>query len=353
MTIPLVASPYRIYISELADLEKLSVEWRLLEAAADCSFFQGWTWVGCLAEHRFTRPVLLEARRTDGRPAALALLNRTGKLRVRLHLGESGNRGLDAPFVEHNGPLMGRDVAGLLPRCVETLLTHPLQHAGRWLPRRLVLSGVDTAHLAAAQLAGRVIRLRTRTAPFVDLAALGPGDDAYLASLSANTRYQLRRSIRRYEEAGAITVHRARSVAEALTFLDELARLHQKTWSARGMPGAFATPTFVHFHRVLIARGMPRNEVDVLRISAGDLVLGYLYNFVYRGRVSSYQAGFNYATADRHRKPGLTSHVAAIAHYIAQGSSIYDFLAGGDRYKLSLANAQTDLHWLEIAARRA
>src|SRR3954454_9142635 len=125
MTSSFVSSSYRINISEFVNLEVLAAEWRKLEDASDCSFFQSWTWVGCLADQRFARPSLLEAHRTDGQLVALALLNRTGKLRVRLHLGESGDRALDVPFVEYNGLVVDRDVAGLLPTCIESLLTYP------------------------------------------------------------------------------------------------------------------------------------------------------------------------------------------------------------------------------------
>ncbi len=64
--------------------------------------------------------------------------------------------------------------------------------------------------------------------------------------------------------------------------------------------------------------------------------------------VSAYQSGFAYALANSHRKPGLTCHASAIEMYLAEGVQKYDFLAGGDRYKLTLANAQAKRYWLRI-----
>ncbi|MBV8913641.1 MAG: GNAT family N-acetyltransferase, partial [Acetobacteraceae bacterium] len=95
-------------------------------------------------------------------------------------------------------------------------------------------------------------------------------------------------------------------------------------------------------------RGVPTGEVDLLRVSAGPVLVGYLMNFNYNGEVSAYQSGFNYSVVGQHLKPGLTSHYLAIEAYRAAGASIYDFLAGADRYKLSLANAQRWLHWLNV-----
>jgi CelD/BcsL family acetyltransferase involved in cellulose biosynthesis len=345
---PVTEPSFRIVLSEPNDLAALEPRWRALEARSDGSFFQGWTWVGCLADRRFPRPLLLEAWRGEGL-VGLALLNRAGRLRVRRLLGESGEAALDAVFVEHNGLLLQRGAGDLLSDCLRALLRRRVAESC-WRPGpRLLLSGVDTVHLAAARAVGRVRLRQSRPAPFVDLTALADQDGAFLGSLSANARYQIRRSMRRYQQAaGPLVVHRAGSVAEGHDFLDALARLHQATWISRGAAGAFAGHDFVRFHRALVSRGLPRGEIDLLRISAGAQVVGYLYNFVHRGWVSSYQSGFDYAAAGPHQKPGLTCHVVAIAHYRAQGATAYDFLAGSDRYKTSLANAETVLHWLEV-----
>ncbi len=142
---------------------------------------------------------------------------------------------------------------------------------------------------------------------------------------------------------------RAATVEAALGYLAELIKLHELTWTARGKPGAFATPAVRRFHQALIAHGVPRGEVDLLRVAAGSTLVGYLMNFHHRGVVSAYQSGFNYSGAGPHQKPGLTCHYLAIEAYRAAGVREYDFLAGADRYKLSLANAQRWLHWLSIA----
>jgi len=88
-----------------------------------------------------------------------------------------------------------------------------------------------------------------------------------------------------------------------------------------------------------------------LRIGAGDAAIGYLYNFRFRNRVLAYQSGFDYRAAGPQQKPGLTAHHLAIEMYAAQGIESYDFLAGEDRYKLSLSTGATELHWLEVSPR--
>lgn len=52
-----------IALSSVTDWAEPGKRWRELEARANCSFFQSWTWTGCLAEERFPDPVLLQAER--------------------------------------------------------------------------------------------------------------------------------------------------------------------------------------------------------------------------------------------------------------------------------------------------
>ncbi|HEY8609794.1 MAG TPA: GNAT family N-acetyltransferase [Roseomonas sp.] len=328
-----------VTLGAAGSLDALGAEWRALEAeAGDHGFFRSWSWVGCLAEERFPDPVLLRARR-DGRLVGLALLNRR---RGRLALGESGDPTLDAPFVEHNGPLLAR---GEGVEALAFMMGTALKGAGR-----LRLSGVEPRLLDAASTAGgMVLRRQDRVAPLVDLEAVRATGGDYLAALSANARQQLRRSARRHVARGDLSLERAGSVAEALDWLDAMIALHGAAWRARGRPGAFANPFMPRFHRALITGAFPRGEVDMLRASAGGRPFGYLYNFRLGGRIFAYQSGFDYALADAQTKPGLTCHHLAIERALAAGDRSYDFLAGDDRYKRSLANATATLAWAEIA----
>jgi CelD/BcsL family acetyltransferase involved in cellulose biosynthesis len=323
----------------VASLAELGEAWRALEAeAAGLSFFQSWTWVGCLAEERFDAPILLRAE-VDGRVVGLALFNRRAG---RLHLAESGAAELDAPFTEHNAPLIAAGhEATALPAIMQAAWRVPGV-------RRLVLSGVGTPVLAAA--GGIAYRRHEQPAPWIDLAAIRASGQDWLTTLSANTRYQLRRSARCYATRGELELRRAGSVAEALAWFDALVELHGESWRQRGHPGAFANPFSRRFHRTLIERAQPRGELDLLRVTAGEAVLGYLYNFRLGGRVYAYQSGLDHSGAGRHGKPGLTCHAMAVERALAEGDPAYDFLAGGARYKLSLSNAAVPLLWVELVS---
>jgi len=186
-----------------------------------------------------------------------------------------------------------------------------------------------------------------RVAPFARLAG---GEAGWLARRGAATRAQLSRSRRLLATHGALTVRRAGDMAEAEEFLDGLAMLHQAGWRRRGQPGAFADPAFRRFHAELITRGLPRGEVALWRLAAGERAFAYLYNFYWRRQVLAYQSGFDTEWVPR-ASPGLTAHALVMAEASREGMERYDFLAGDMRYKRELADGAVTLHWAELAGR--
>jgi CelD/BcsL family acetyltransferase involved in cellulose biosynthesis len=127
--------------------------------------------------------------------------------------------------------------------------------------------------------------------------------------------------------------------------IGEMITLHQRTWNARGEPGAFTSARKVAFHQALIRRAFPRGAIQLLRVSAGQETIGILYNFLQNGKVYFYQSGLNYGEA-KHLKPGLVAHASAIRYCLEQGLNEYDFLAGDARYKRSLAKDSRPLAWV-------
>jgi CelD/BcsL family acetyltransferase involved in cellulose biosynthesis len=310
-----------VTLSAVHDFAALGGRWRALEERSDLSFFQSWTWTGCLADERFPDPILAEAREA-GETVGLALFNRRrGFGRDVLFLGESGVPRFDRLTIEHNGPLVVRDHPGLSEAI--------LREAGARFD--LVLSGMTGTAW------GKIVK--SQPAPYAI------ADAGYFNRRSANTRQQIRRSDRALAAFGPLAIARADTVATAGAWLDAMAGMHQTTWASRGEPGSFADPFFGRFHHELIRRGMPRGEIDFWRIAAGERAIGILYNFRFRGRVSAYQSGFSYDAFDPRFKPGLSCHRLAIEAYAGDGISVYDFLAGGDRYKRSLADGADAMHW--------
>jgi CelD/BcsL family acetyltransferase involved in cellulose biosynthesis len=152
-------------VSEVTDFAALGERWRDLEQRSECSFFQSWTWVGCLAAERFSDAVLVEATEA-GRTVALGLFNRVRR-RVgpsTLFLGENGTAELDCPYVEQNGILaeVGCDV-DLTALCLRSLAA----------AHHVVLSGVGAPVLVAARQAASLVTRSGQVSPLLDLPRSG------------------------------------------------------------------------------------------------------------------------------------------------------------------------------------
>ena len=185
----------------------------------------------------------------------------------------------------------------------------------------------------------------------VDLNLLRQDDtpplDTLLASFSKNTRNQIRRSLKLFEEMGPLTVVRAQSTEEGLAMLDNIAIRHKKKWAALDKPSPFDLATFRQFHHDVIATGFANDQIQLLQITAGQHVIGWLYNFHDRGCTLFYLSGFETFT-DNRLKPGLVAQCLAIKDNMERNTEIYDFLGGHDRYKRSLGKPGEEIITLAI-----
>jgi len=140
--------------------------------------------------------------------------------------------------------------------------------------------------------------------------------------------------------------------------------LHQAYWQQKGLPGSFANPFFNEFHAELIRSHFAEGSIQLLRMSAGKAVLGYLYNFVDQGRVYNYQSGYDYELCQKqYSRPGFVTHVYAVELNRTAGHHIYDFMAGDSEYKQLLGSLLptwvgwwrsalgSDLRWRTTCAR--
>jgi CelD/BcsL family acetyltransferase involved in cellulose biosynthesis len=119
--------------------------------------------------------------------------------------------------------------------------------------------------------------------------------------------------------------------------------LHVASWERRGKLHSFSNPFFEQFHRLLIERSFEGGAIELLCARAGSRLLGYLYNFRYKGSVYAYQSGFAYD--ERGARPGAVTHALAIRDAYRSGAAVYDFLAGRNRLKQDFSTACEPMFW--------
>lgn len=334
-----------VRLDQLSDPVGLEPRWRALEGEAHAPpFFLGWTWIGSwlatLQAANISLPRLLVVER-GGRDVGLALIGQ-GRAKRKLGavpalwLNESGNDDGDRPFIEYNGLLCR---AGMEQEAAHAFCGALAKWPG-W--SALYLSGVG-GDCSLGRMSGvrrRIVR-DVSPAPFVDLKAVRRAGGDYLSLLSANTRNQIRRSLK--EEPGEPLVEVAAGAGTAEAWLAAMCRLN----AGRRADNAWKSGFFRDFARRVVFAGLEDGSVELLRTTCDGDVIGYLLTFVRAGRAMNYQSAFAEPRTAK-SKPGLMSHAGAIAHYAERGLDLYSLLAGKDRYKQSLATGAEELHWWVI-----
>lgn len=338
---------------DIPDLDDLADMWIDLEPRCDVSYLTSWGWIGTWLKHVPVelRPQALVIEDACG-VRGIGLVNRRWVSRraiIRSHalfLNETGHPTYDELTTEYNGLLVDRECA---EAATLAALQSLLDDGQEW--DEFFISGIE-----ADSLLERTVRelddgvecrvLKEHPCFQVSLEALRESGIDFLSTLSGNTRGQIRKAMRLYESQGKLKLESGRDAAESLAFYERLKVLHDARWCARGEPGAFL-PFCDTFHRDLIESRFDTGEIQMLRISAGEDEVGYLYNFVYGGRVYNYQSGFTFGD-DPKQKPGLVTHALAIQYNLEQGADIYDFMAGDHRHKRSLAVEGKPMRWIVL-----
>ncbi|MDT8453029.1 MAG: GNAT family N-acetyltransferase [Gammaproteobacteria bacterium] len=191
----------------------------------------------------------------------------------------------------------------------------------------------------------KLIEDETSKAYCTNLNGYDGNSENYIASLSKSKREQIRRSIKYFSKFGVPTLEFASGRNQCLEFFHKLGGLHQRAWNARGRAGAYASQNWVDFHSRLITDYPDR--VQLIRISYGRHILGYLYNLIDRNVAYSIQSGFNYS-ADKNDRPGIVSHFMVTNDCIRHAIERYEYLAGDAQYKRSLSNAHRQFSWYVV-----
>jgi CelD/BcsL family acetyltransferase involved in cellulose biosynthesis len=322
----------------LPDRDILARRWQALEARGRGSFFTGWTWIGAWLESYAVRPELLAVTDADGQDMALALVGHAMMPRLlgraaTLSLNQSGDASADRAFIEYNDLLTA---AGSEEEAARTVLS-AIDRRHDW--RAMRLSGIAPGSPLLALPCRRAVRVDRSPVYQVDLEAVRGAQGDYLSLLSANSRSQIRRSMK--DRSGALPiVTRATSEANVAAWVGEMQVLNR----GRHADNAWDDPAFRNFVTTLAVRGLYNGEVEIMRLTDETGCVGLLVNFVYRGQALNYQSAFVGPSSSKD-KPGLLCHAAAVADYAAHGLTLYSLLAGKDRYKASLATCEESLEW--------
>ncbi len=331
---------YLITVSTILDLEILEQDWKRLENSNQVPFFLTWHWVSCWIKTYLPEVIVVSASH-EGRLVATGLFtssleHRYGLIRARqLRLHQMGNVTMDQIWMEYNDFICdSRHKADAVHACLEVL------QQGEFDWDEIVLPMLPSSRAEYILSSEPMARIGLRNLCYaVDLARMRETNQDYLPSLTANSRYQIRRSMRLYEKRyGALQLSKAETPDQALEFFHDAGEFHLARWRDSG----FNNRHFVEFHQNLIRDSFSDGVIDMLKLKAGDQTIAVMYYQIVGKKVFFYLHGLRFDT-DGKLKPGLVAHAMATEYYIRQGMDQYDYMGGDNQYKIQLAQRTEDL----------
>jgi CelD/BcsL family acetyltransferase involved in cellulose biosynthesis len=153
--------------------------------------------------------------------------------------------------------------------------------------------------------------------------------DDYLATLTKRARHEIRRKVRRAQDAGIVALTRVAAPLEHVeTFID----LHQRRWGDDGLfpptPAGDQSRTFL---RRLFELFGPDGPLALSLLTVGDDTIAAGLTFETDDALLYYNAGIDPAARDL--SPGVVLVHAYVERAVAAGIRRFDFLRGDERYK--------------------
>ena len=310
------------------DAPGLEDAWARLSAVSPrASLFSTYEWCRCWAETvgRRAEVAILLFEDAGGQVIGLlpACIERTGPARWLKFLGRERVSG------DHLDLLCASDDHAA---CLDALVSY-LDECGEH--HGIVLGELEHDSLTLARLvewADRQLysfhQREPRVVPYVHLPATF---EDYLASLSTNMRYHVRRRRRDLAREPAAGVELLRDADVVLGALDDLYALHEQRWRRDGYPGVFQQPAKREFMQRFCAVACARGWVRCYVLIADGVRCGVLLAFHWRGTASYYQMGW--APDGPLASPGVLLLAESIEQAIREGLDTYDFLRGDEEYK--------------------
>lgn len=343
-------------IPQISSFSEIEVEWKLMEKALSPEYFQSFSWqqlwhktmqakgfhplvLGLCAKDKIhlLSSIIVEKKRT------LALFKQE-----TAYFNCCGSEEFDVICPEFCNPLISKEAP---QDSFGRMLDHLVSHLN---VKQVFINAVpiDTMHELQQSCQGRGVHftIESRSAHhWIDLDQLRSSGREHLSSINSRARSTIRKTIEKYEnQFGKVKLRPAESSTVAKEWFDKLIELNLHRFKSKGKTSSFCFPFLKDYHDDLIEHAFPKGEVVMVRLEAGDRIIGYIYGFQYNKVISIYQTGFVFEE-DNKLSPGMVAHHLFVQESLSNGISRYDFLAGDYQYKRVLSNEHSELVWIRIS----
>lgn len=321
-------------VSTSDDFKALEDQWNgLVEKSKDCSVFQTFSWLSTwwriFGQERQLRIILAsdQEQLVGLLPVYIErtnLLPAIGLRKLRL-VGYGGDTAPD-----DLGPILGE---GDHPTIIRTLIDGLDSFRNEWDmadledldPKSLFIQAMQELRQDEVEIA------EGARISYVNL----PGTfDDYLAKLSSNRRWKLRRGRKKLFERTGYRFHVVTTEAELEQYFPDLVRLHRDRWEGRSDDIGFSTKTYLDFHREVMAKMLKQDCLRLMLLIGDEGAIAANYCYRWRGGFYFFQGGFAKDYESLRIGEVLMGH--AIEQATIEGMQVFDMLRGEHDYKKSL-----------------
>lgn len=208
-----------------------------------------------------------------------------------------------------------------------------VEHAGQGAEHAIDVFGLPAGSRLEAAL-DRMTVIQRVESPVMD--APDGWEEAYRAKTTSKQRNLHKRRRKQLAALGEYEVTTARTREELEAVMDDVFHLHVARWAGRPDGTEIGTPGGQAFVReatlALAESGIPR--IVFLRI--GGTAVAFFYYMALEGTMYLYRLAFDPEYA--RYSPGLVNALDALEIACGEGLTRIEFLGGGERYKMQLAD---------------
>jgi hypothetical protein len=167
--------------------------------------------------------------------------------------------------------------------------------------------------------------------------------DDYLTYLSGKQRHEIRRKMRRIQEAGSIKYHTINGVDQINNFMPTFFWMFSES---RADKKRFLTISRESFFRTMIANMAREGYLKMGLLELNNKPVALVLYFDYNNKIYLYNSGY-----DPHYKSlsvGLITKLFCIKDSIEKNKVIFDFLKGNEDYKYRLGGKEIPLYRCHI-----
>jgi CelD/BcsL family acetyltransferase involved in cellulose biosynthesis len=250
-----------------------------------------------------------------------------------------------ARVTDYCTPLLQRDHA--TPAVLQMMLQAISAEVG---PATLLLLPKVPQHVFSTEMVrqfagqrGLLLDIRPRPCPGIELPATY---DALEQRWSSNLRADVRRRIRRLDEAGKLEFVTAGTREEIRSMLPRLFAMHVANWSARTGFSDLATDAMPRFIEA-VAAGLPMTSLSATEVRLNGVPISCHFGFRDHRAMLWYKPAFDIAWANH--APGKVHIAMAARQCIADGLGLLDFMQGEEPYKKQWGDLTTATNSFALA----